>query len=79
MWARGQYQDAAGEYRRALTGLANTPGIAGSTVPAGFTDETVTSSLNAPVSLVFLPDGRLLVIEQDDDLASDVRQLEAGL
>lgn len=34
------------------------------TVPIGFTDLSMVPDLNAPVGLTFLPDGRLLVIEQ---------------
>src|SRR5262245_10571399 len=33
-------------------------------VPTGFADQLVTSGLAAPVGMAFLPDGRLLVIEQ---------------
>ena len=34
------------------------------TVPAGYTQTTLTTGLNRPVALAFLPDGRLLVGEQ---------------
>ena len=35
-----------------------------STLPAGFTETTVVSGLNAPTAMEFAPDGRLFVLEQ---------------
>lgn len=37
---------------------------ADASVPAGFVQKTITSSLNAPTSMAFAPDGRLFVTEQ---------------
>jgi glucose/arabinose dehydrogenase len=47
----------------ALLALA-CPGWA-TVVPAGFVDEPVVSGLNSPIGMAFLPDGRLLVAEQN--------------
>ena len=33
-------------------------------VPDGFTDQLVVGGLSAPCSMAFLPDGRLLIVEQ---------------
>jgi glucose/arabinose dehydrogenase len=45
--------------------LAVAPGMArGTTLPDGFTDQLVADALSQPVGMAFLPDGRLLVIEQ---------------
>jgi len=40
------------------------PASAQATVPSGFQDLLVTGGLSTPVGMAFLPDGRLLVIEQ---------------
>ena len=34
-------------------------------LPAGFSQSTVVSGLNKPVGMAFLPDDRILIIEQD--------------
>ena len=33
-------------------------------IPEGFTDQLMSDGLSAPVGMAFLPDGRLLVVEQ---------------
>src|SRR5438105_9285287 len=40
------------------------PAAAAAVVPAGFLDTLVVSGLDQPVGMAFLPDGRLLVVEQ---------------
>jgi len=56
----------AGAILATLAGLAwcAPRGASAGTVPTGFTDLSIIPSLDAPVGLTFLPDGRLLVIEQ---------------
>lgn len=41
------------------------PARAAVQVPSGFTDETLVSGLDAPTGFAFLPDGRVLVVEQN--------------
>lgn len=50
-------------------------GAGGQVVPAGFVDERMTGGLSQPVGLAFLPDGRLLFVEQ---AAARVRMLDSG-
>lgn len=53
----------------------------GSTLPAGFTDTVFVSGLESPTAMAFLPDGRLLICEQDGRLrvARDGRLLPESL
>lgn len=49
----------------ALFGLAlASPAAAQFSVPSGFTDELVIGGMGLPVGIAFVPDGRLLVVEQ---------------
>jgi len=55
---------------RALLGILTTavvlsPGLARAAVPTDFVDELVVDGLDQPTGLAFLPDGRLLVLEQN--------------
>ncbi len=43
------------------------------TVPTGFTDQLVAAGLSQPVGIAFLPDGRLLVIEQRSARIKSIR------
>lgn len=47
-----------------LVGPSPLPGQADAALPDGFQDELVVDGLAAPTSLAFLPDGRILVVEQ---------------
>ncbi|TMQ47522.1 MAG: T9SS type A sorting domain-containing protein [Candidatus Eisenbacteria bacterium] len=53
-----------------LAGLCagTLPRPGGATVPSSFVDELIVGSLNQPVSMAFLPDGRLLFVEQRSHL-----------
>jgi len=58
-----------------LLGLA-APACAGARLPTGFVDELLESGLDVPVSMAFLPDGRLLVTEKN---AARIRILVNGV
>ncbi|MBI5868160.1 MAG: PQQ-dependent sugar dehydrogenase, partial [candidate division Zixibacteria bacterium] len=47
-----------------LAGLPVRPTAAAVNLPSGFADELIVSGLDQPVGIAFLPDGRILVIEQ---------------
>ena len=47
-----------------LAAIACSTAFAQVTVPTGFSDQFMISTLSGPVGMAFLPDGRLLVIEQ---------------
>ena len=49
----------------AIVAFGSAPAAAAVQVPDGFEDQVLASSLDAPTSLAFLPDGRLLVTEQN--------------
>src|SRR5262245_65926548 len=53
--------------------LVSTPGE--TSVPAGFTETLLTSSLTRPVALAFTPDGRLLIAEQ---YSGDIKVIKDG-
>src|SRR5262245_19089779 len=57
-----------------MVAFVSAPAPATIQVPDGFTDELVASGLAEPVSLAFLPDGRLLVIER----SNGVIKLQSG-
>jgi len=44
--------------------MLSSPAGAAVQVPAGFTDQTLVGGLDAPTGFAFLPDGRVLVVEQ---------------
>ncbi|HEY3216770.1 MAG TPA: hypothetical protein VGK93_09790 [Candidatus Eisenbacteria bacterium] len=46
-----------------LGGFA-APAAAQTTLPSGFADQLVKDGLDLPVGMAFLPDGRLLLVEQ---------------
>ena len=49
----------------ALLALCVAPGAGRAAVPTGFTDELVVSGLSQPAGFAFLPDGRMIVTEQN--------------
>ena len=44
--------------------LALCAGVAEATVPTDFVEQVVASGLSSPVGIAFVPDGRILVVEQ---------------
>jgi cysteine-rich repeat protein len=56
--------------------LGATAPAARAALPTGFTDEVVTSGLSQPASFAFLPDGRILVVEQ---VTRRIRLIVGGL
>jgi glucose/arabinose dehydrogenase len=67
--------NAAGGALLALTVAFATPAAAQFSVPSGFTDELVIGGMALPVGIAFIPDGRLLVVEQK---TADVRLVVNG-
>lgn len=55
---------------------AGGPESAAAVVPVGFADQLVSGGLESPVGLAFLPDGRVLVIEQ---LSGRIRMIRDGV
>jgi glucose/arabinose dehydrogenase len=56
-----------------------SPAAAQLQLPDGFADSTVVSGLSTPIGMAFLPDGRLLVTEQQGTLRLVVDTVRAGV
>ncbi len=74
---RGPLRPQAGWLFLALGILAGcmSAGPARAAFPAGFVEETMAEGLDQPVGMAFLPDGRLLVVEQN---TGRVRMIQDG-
>ena len=44
--------------------LLSVPSAIAGVLPAGFTESNVVTGLTSPIGMAFLPDGRIIVIEQ---------------